>query len=369
MFGRKSKKVIPIFFASDNNYAPYLAVSLKSLLDNASSEFFYKIHILTSNISEDFQNKIQKLKTENSSIEFISLENELKAIKDKFHLRDYYSIETYYRFFIADLFPQYDKVIYLDCDIAVLGDISDLYCTNISNYLVGAVQEQVMLHYEVFGRYVEDVLDIKRNKYFNAGILLMNTSLFRAYRVQETFFNLMARFKFRVTQDEDYLNVICKNKVKWLNMGWNKMPFEETGFDDVDLQLIHYNLSWKPWHYENVLYEEYFWDYAYKSGFYDLIKDSLKSFTEEKIQKDKESFQNLKDMAMLDIRDKNNYKRTTERERKHHYLARSIYTINKIYGLKTLSRIVSTNTSYFTYILFKYLRKIKDTAYSFVKSL
>lgn len=365
---KDKRKVIPIFFASDNNYAPYLAVSLKSLLSNASSDFLYKIHILTSNICDEYKEKINALKTDNSTIEFISLENELKAIKDKFHLRDYYSIETYYRFFIADLFPQYNKVIYLDCDIAVLGDISDLYCTNITNYMVGAVQEQVMSHYDVFGRYVEEVLDVKRKKYFNAGVLLINTELFRAQHVQEKFFNMMARFKFRVTQDEDYLNVICKNKVKYLDLGWNKMPFEETGFDDVDLQLIHYNLGWKPWHYENILYEEYFWDYAFKSGFYNQIKDSLNNFTEEMKKKDHDSFLNLQQLALNDINDHDNYKKTLERERKHHTLARSLYTINNTYGLKTLSRLITVNTYRYTYLFWKYWDKIKHMASNLVKS-
>ena len=132
LFGKKYRE-IPIFFASDNNYAPYLAVAIKSLLKNASQDYFYKIHILTTNLDETLCNKLKKLETSYSSIEIISLAGEIEHIKNRFHLRDYYSIETYYRFFIADLFPQYDKVLYLDCDIIILGDISDLYFTNVSS--------------------------------------------------------------------------------------------------------------------------------------------------------------------------------------------------------------------------------------------
>ena len=67
-----------------------------------------------------------------------------------------------------------------------------------------------MAHYKVFGDYVEKVLDIKVKNYFSAGVLLINTKLFRAYNIQMKFFKLMSEFKFRVTQDEDYLNVLCK---------------------------------------------------------------------------------------------------------------------------------------------------------------
>lgn len=327
---------IPIFFASDNNYAPYLAVAIKSLLSNASSDYFYKIHVLTTNLDEDICEKIKRLATPNSSIEIISLAQEIEHIKHRFHLRDYYSIETYYRFFIPDMFPQYDKVLYLDCDITVLGDISNLFLTNISNFLVGAAQEQVMAHYKVFGDYVEKVLDVKVKDYFNAGVLLMNTKLFRAYNITFKFFKMMSEFKFRVTQDEDYLNVLCKDQVKKLSIGWNKMPFEETGFDDIDLQLIHYNLGWKPWHYENVMYEEYFWQYAVQTEFYDQIKQGLINFSDEDRQRDKDGFENLKILAIEDINDPDNFRNSRHKNR--NYLAKGLNTIVKLPYIKGIYR-------------------------------
>ena len=121
------KQQIPICFATDDNYVPFLTVALASLLDNASKENFYKIYVLTSKLSQKNMDSILKQKTENSSIEFIQLSKELDKVENLFHLRDYYSKETYYRIFIANLFPQYEKVLYLDCDITVLGDVSKLY--------------------------------------------------------------------------------------------------------------------------------------------------------------------------------------------------------------------------------------------------
>ena len=353
----KNKQIIPIFFASDNNYAPYLAVTLSSLLANASSEYFYKIHILTSNISEDNKQKINKLNKENSSIEFISLAKQLEQIKDKFHLRDYYSLETYYRFFIADMFPEYDKVIYLDCDLIVLGDISDFYYTNISNYLLGAVQDQVFAMYKPFDEYAEKALGLKVRNVFNAGVLLMNTKLFRAYHVQERFFKMMERFKFRVTQDEDYLNVICKDRVKYLSIGWNKMCFDFPGFDNVDLQLIHYNLHSKPWHYENVMYEEYFWQYAYNTDYYDFIVQELHSYSDERKLKDIKSFETLQSIAMEDISDPDNYKRTIERESRRHYIRRGLNSIARLPGIKGISRFFTSQGYKILYEYTKYQQR------------
>lgn len=358
----KKYKEIPIFFASDNNYAPYLVVALKSLLANASKDYFYKIHVLTSNMSDDNKLVLLRELTYNSSIEFINLSKETEAIKDKFHLRDYYSIDTYYRFFIADLFPEYDKVIYLDSDIIVLGDISDLYFYNISNYLLGVVQEQVMAHNECFSDYVEKALGVKCKNYFNAGILLMNSKLFRLYNIQSKFFKLMGRFKFRVTQDEDYLNVICKDKVKYLDLGWNKMPFEETGFDDVDLKIIHYTLGWKPWHYENVRYEEYFWQYASQTEYYELLQNQLKTYGEDKKQKDMESYENLKNMAIADTLDYNNYKNTMEREQRRKYISRGLKTIINIPGIRFISRFIGTQSYKLLNFISAFRNKVRNAS-------
>lgn len=352
----KKYKEIPIFFASDNNYAPYLVVALKSLLANASKDYFYKIHVLTSNMSDDHKLVLLKQLTPNASIDFINLSKEIESIKDKFHLRDYYSIDTYFRFFIADLFPEYDKVIYLDSDIIVLGDISDLYFTNISNYLLGVVQEQVMSHNECFSDYVEKALGVKCKNYFNAGILLMNSKMFRICNIQTKFFKLMERFKFRVTQDEDYLNVICKDKVKYLELGWNKMPFEETGFDDVDLRIIHYTLGWKPWHYENVRYEEYFWQYAAQTEYYELLKDQLKNYDDEKKKKDAESYERLRQLAISDSLDYNNYKKTIEREQRRNYISRGLKTFINIPGIRFISRFIGTQS----YRLFNFYLRFRN---------
>lgn len=309
------KPVIPVFFATDNNYAPFVAVTLESILENCSKEYSYHFHVLTTNLDKEYEEKISKYASEDVKIEFISLRSMLTKIKVKFHLRDYYSIETYYRFFIPNMFPQYDKVLYLDCDIAVLGDIAELYNTDISDCLLGAVSEEVMTEVKVFGDYVEKALDVPVNQYFNAGIMVMNLKELRKENIEEKFFNLINRFMFRVTQDEDYLNVLCKNRVKMLDLGWNKTAFKNEKFDDKNLKLIHYKINWKPWKNKNVLYEEYFWKYAQKTEFYDKIKLMLENYTDEQRANDDVAYEKLVQMALDDTADPYNYKNMLDKEK------------------------------------------------------
>ncbi|MBQ1972119.1 MAG: glycosyltransferase family 8 protein [Treponema sp.] len=303
-----SKPEVPVFFATDDNYAPFLAVTFKSILDNASKDFSYKFYVLTTNLSSSYEKRIKEFESEDVKIEFIFLKETIEKIKAKFHLRDYYSIETYYRFFIANMFPQYDKVLYCDCDVIVLGDIAELYNHNIDNYLVGACPEEVMAEVKVFGDYVEQALDVECEKYFNAGVMLMNLDGFRKENIEEKFFDMLQKYTFRVTQDEDYLNVLCKGKVKLFHLGWNKTAFKNDKFNDKDLKLIHYKIHWKPWHYDGVLYENHFWDYAKQTSFYEEILNKKLTYTDEEKRRDAIAYERLKQMAIDDAKDPNNYK-------------------------------------------------------------
>lgn len=304
------QKEIPICFATDDNYVPFLSVAIASLLDNSSAENYYRIFVLITQLKDENINKIKKLEKPNSSIEFISLAKELDKIQGMFHLRDYYSKETYYRIFIPNLFPQYKKVLYLDCDITVLGDVSELYNTHIHGFYVGAAQEEVMQTYEVFGNYVEKADGINRKNYFNAGILLINCRRWRNKFIAEKFVDLLKRYKFRVVQDEDYLNVLCKGHVRSISLGWNKTSYKNDAFDDKDLRLIHWKINWRPWKYKNVLYEEYFWKYAKMTDFYDQLIQMRDSRTQADFEKDELLMKNLEKMAEEDANDPNNYHNT-----------------------------------------------------------
>ncbi len=326
---------IPIFFATDANYAPFLAVSLNSLLKNASKDYFYKIYVLTTALDESLQKRIRKVLTENSSIEFISLKNELDKIQDLFHLRDYYSKETYYRFFIPDLFPDYDKVLYLDCDIIVLDDISKLYNTDISDYYAAAALEEVMQTEKVFGDYTVKCLGVPTETYFNAGVLLINNKRFLKFKIAEKFVELSKQYTFRVTQDEDYLNVLLKGKVKLVDLGWNKTAYKNPDFDDGDLKLIHYKINWKPWHYDNVLYQEYFWKYAAETDFYDQILAMRDAYGDDLKARDQKQYENLVQMAVEDSNDPKNYCNTVVKF--ENQKAKGLVRIN---NLRLISRLI-----------------------------
>lgn len=309
-------EVIPIFFAVDDGYIPFLAVALQSLIENSSKNYYYSIKILYTNIEEENKQKISKYKKENVNIEFVDLNYYIKKVKDKLYTRDYYTKTTYFRLFIPNLYPQYDKAIYLDSDIVVLGDIAELYNVNMGNNLIAAAPDDVIQTTKVFQEYAEKVVGVAdyRN-YFNAGILLMNLDEFRKFNFQEKFLYLLETIKFTVAQDQDYLNRLCKGKVKIIDKAWDRMPIAIDDMKEEDIKVIHYNLAYKPWHFENVLYKAYFWKYAQKTEYYKQIEDIRKSYTEEERFKDMEQYKKLQDLAKKEsdcVGDDRNYRKSKE---------------------------------------------------------
>lgn len=302
-----SSKRIPIFYACDDNFVKYTMVSIQSLIEHASSEKEYVIHVLNTGICEEMKQVLSSMENDRVKIRFEDVTGYLKNISEKLPIRDYYSHTTYYRMFIAEMFPEYDKAVYIDSDTVVLGDISELYDHEIGENYVGAAPDQVVVQTDVFGDYAEQVLGVDRLHYFNAGILVMNCRQFREQKLLEQFVELLHMYNFVVAQDQDYLNVICENHVQWIEQQWNTEVFGTIAYGEEEFKLIHYNLAAKPWHYGDCRYQEYFWKYAEKTAVYEEIKAELEHYTEEERKEDALSGERLLEMAKSEIAKENNY--------------------------------------------------------------
>ena len=168
---------------------------------------------------------IKKYENEYVNIEFVDLNYYLEKVKDKLYTRDYYTNTTYFRLFLPELYPQYDKILYLDSDITIVGDISELYNTDMGTNLVAAAPDDIIQYNKVFQDYAELVVGVESyTKYFNAGVLLMNLDQLRKFKFQEKFIYLLTTVRFSVAQDQDYLNRLCKGRVTLVDRQWDCMP-------------------------------------------------------------------------------------------------------------------------------------------------
>ena len=239
------KKVIHLFFTVDDNYINFLSTTIASIVHHSNDNYKYHLTIIHDGLSSESKKIIRKYDDNKKIfIHFFNVFVKVNALSIKLDVRDYYTITTYYRLFLPNLFPLLSKGLYLDSDIVLCDDVAKLYFTELGDNLVGAVPDASVQLFGEFSNYVEKVLEVDHTKYFNAGILLMNFKKLREFNLEKKFISLIKKVTFKVAQDQDVLNYLCKDRVTYLDPRWNVMPLGKKLDDPF---LIHYNLMFKPW--------------------------------------------------------------------------------------------------------------------------
>ena len=115
----------------------------------------------------------------------------------------------------------------------------------------------------------------------------------REAKLAEHFLYLLNKYHFDcIAPDQDYLNSMCYGKIEYLESCWDAMPNRNKP-ENPSPKIIHYNLFDKPWCYDGIQYESYFWDYAKRSVYYEDIVKSKENYSDEQKAEDKEHMADL----------------------------------------------------------------------------
>ena len=280
---------IPIVFSVDNNYIKYLSVAILSMIKNASKSYFYNIFILYTDLSDENKRKIKSLENKNCSISFHNVNYKIKS--HNLYSRAHYSISMYYRILIPEIFSRFEKVIYLDCDLLVVDDISNFFFMWIGDYWIAASTNYLN---KDMRKYTKWKFNLDYPKYFNSGVLLINNRKWNEHNVATQCFEYLEKVKDLVCPDQDALNVICRDKVKYFDGKWNfawqhivldsdvsdEQRYEINKIINNKKSIIHYTSGVKPWkiHEWKNEYGKEWWNYAKESPFYDSILKDLENF-------------------------------------------------------------------------------------------
>lgn len=301
---------IYIAFSTNDIYIPYLDVCLRSLIDYADKEKDYHIFILYSTITENNIQTIKELEQKNVSISFINVQSSLSAVQeDTFFVNNHLTVETYFRFFLPDIFPQLDKILYLDCDMLIQKDVAKLYQTNIDGFYLGATRDLgIILNLnktkEKHIEYFTQTLNLKNPyDYFQAGCLLFNLKEMRKDNISHLLIEKLKQVKNPMYHDQCILNAVCKDKVFFIRQNWNftwhiyiTEPYWQKylGNKHSDIYLnaktnpyiIHYTGGQiKPINYPQLPESKKFWKYALQSVYCDCLWEQLITAHNKKIQK------------------------------------------------------------------------------------
>lgn len=279
----KKTKVVPVFLTITDDYAKYAAVCINSLMKHSNPERRYRVIIMYDKLGLRNRLLLRNLVTHNCAIEFHKMKYNLymqiivrycakRSGSGDFFARAVY----YYRAFIARMFPQYDKAIYIDSDTILMGDIAELYDLDLGSHAIAARPDPKVAMVPEFVDYVEKALAIPHQDYVNSGVLLMDLKKLRKLHYITKMTDLIKEDADLVAPDQDYLNVILKGQIKHLGREWNCQP---EGESIKGAKLLHFNLSKKPWFHDDVNQGEEFWRMAHGTGFYGDLMRGKEAYT------------------------------------------------------------------------------------------
>ena len=288
------KPIVPVVFASDNNYVPMLTCSIFSMLENASPDYHYDITVMTTDISARNQQIMRSFlePIRSCTFHFVNVGRTIAQYQLSTN-NEHIGIETYYRFIIQDVLPYYDKVVYLDSDLIITGDVSELFATELGSNLIAAVRDadylgQLNMKDGIRLAYTRDVLGMANPyDYFQAGVLVLNTKALRREIPVSTWLSAAQDTKY-IYNDQDILNEYCQGRVVYLDFAWNVMHngFNRIGdvishapaeVNDAFLasreheKVIHYAGAEKPWNTLTCDRGRVYWDYARQTPYYEQL--------------------------------------------------------------------------------------------------
>lgn len=309
---------IPVFYSISDDFTKYAAVSLHSLVKKCDPKKDYTVYFLNQGLSTAHKENLLQEAKENVHVKFFHIDDDLvKPIqnrKENYLRADFFTMSIFYRLFIPDLFPQYDKAIYIDSDTIINDDISKLYDTELNNYLFGACTDASIQFVDKMIIYIKDVLALNPKKYINSGMLVMNAKAFRERHFIDRFMYLLEKYHFDcIAPDQDYLNEIGEKSIFHLDLRWDAMPNENTP-EIKNPGIIHYNLFFKPWHFTNIQYEKYFWENAKETVFYNELQQELVNYTDNQRQIDRQKLNHMLEKEDSTAKDPNNWAHVKERE-------------------------------------------------------
>lgn len=294
---------INIVLASNDNYVIAVYMALFTLIENSSATNNYDIVILESDITDENKEMISSLAKDkdNISIRFYSTKK-LFEETPLWHY-NYWTIDTYARLWIGEIFEGYEKVVYIDCDVIILADIAELYNIDMTGYIMaGRRNHNILVNYKIdkeLKYYLDNIYKVAPNEIVNAGVLVLNVPLLKEAKPVEKCIELLDKYKRLFMQDEEVLNQVAKGKIKYFESGWNfnniispDFIFDYEFLEYVkeyvqgffEMKLIHYSTKIKPWDEPQLYYAELWWEWAKKCPIYKKILNDFFAKHPEKLQ-------------------------------------------------------------------------------------
>lgn len=230
-----------VMYASDDNYAWLMGISMISLFENNKESTEINVYLFSDGLTEGNKEKLFSIANKyNRHLDIIDV-NDLKLPEKLYTSR--YPKSAYSRLFAFDLLPQnVEKVIYLDCDIIVMGNLQELYNKDVSKYAFMAVQDYLSNGYKIkIGLKKTDI-------YINTGVMLLNLKKFREIPINDRIEQFVGKYSAAICHaDQDIFNGIFQGEFAVLPLYYNVM---------TQINQYSYEQFIRTWHSTNYYSKE-----------------------------------------------------------------------------------------------------------------
>ncbi len=215
--------ILNVLYQSDNNYAAFMGVSICSLLESNKSANNIHVYIIDDSISKENKDKLVSM-VHSYAREIFFLDGKQILNCQEITAAFTYSgmrrnTHSYLKLFADRLLPALqERIVYIDCDTAVIGDLSELLSIDMKDKPIGMAMDSLMPAHKAPAE------TAKSGKYYNSGVMLIDLNTWRKSRCSERILQYRQNGKAYGTVDQDILNAVLSNEILTLPARYNLQP-------------------------------------------------------------------------------------------------------------------------------------------------
>ncbi|SEJ87812.1 Lipopolysaccharide biosynthesis protein, LPS:glycosyltransferase [Propionispira arboris] len=256
----------------NGTYAKYLGTAIYSLLKNTKEKVM--IHLLHDDTFrlEDKKKLVDMVKAFSQDIKFycISIDDVIQRLDGT--ARWYYTVGTFFRLYILKTVPSViEKIIYLDADVVVHLDIKQLWDIPFQDAAIIAAHD---VHIQSFKSYpLFDNACLSADKYFNAGVLVLNCNLIREkFNLLNNSINFFVEhYEEILSADQDALNYVFKTSCRFVDNIYNLSVKHERELGKIKIKPAIYHYINRSYGSEQVdEYDQLYYQYLLESPWGDV---------------------------------------------------------------------------------------------------
>ncbi len=207
-----------------------------------------RLHILYVELSDSAQTVIKRLEGagNNNRVEFLRVEGRLLE-----HIKvatGRWRQECFFRYFVTDMLPEMDRVLWLDADVLVRKSVEELYNMDFEGKSFAGVHDDTS----------EPERRLGISDYCNSGVLMINNKKLRETGKMDAYWKLVASPDYKgELPDQDALNIVFKDDIILIDVRFNAFPLTSDNYADYLIKnavIVHFISKYKPWNTDDVEY-------------------------------------------------------------------------------------------------------------------